>query len=72
VDIQVGDALESYALRVELRRQQRGLFGLWIEQGSYWDPRKGEFVGVDVYPQQQEIADSLLARAKDLEQAAAR
>jgi hypothetical protein len=66
VDVRVGEEMESYALSVNLRRQQKGLFGLWVEQDSYWDPRKGAFVGVDPYPLQQELADRLLARAQEL------
>jgi hypothetical protein len=66
VDIRVGEVLETYALTVDMRLQQRGLFGLWIEQGSYWDPRKREFVGLDPFQQEQELEDRLLVRAREL------
>lgn len=66
IAIRVGEALESYALSINLRMQKRGLFGLWVEQDSYWDARKRDFVGFDPYVQQQEIAELLLARANEL------
>jgi hypothetical protein len=69
IAIRVGTLLESYDLSVNLRLQKQGLFGLWVEQDSYWDARKRDFVGIDPYMQQQEIADRLLARAKELAEA---
>jgi hypothetical protein len=66
IAISVGEMLESYDLSVKLRLQRKGLLGLWIEQDRYWDSRKQDFVGVDTYVQQQEIADRLLARAREL------
>ena len=71
VAINIGETLESYDLSVNLRIQKKGLFGLWIEQGRYWDPSEQDFVGTDIYPRQQEIADGLLARARVLARASA-
>ncbi len=69
IAIRIGPDLAFYALNVDLRRQHRGTFGLWVEQGTYWDARRGEFVGVDLFPVQKALEEKVLKRAEELAQA---
>jgi hypothetical protein len=70
IDVSVGRDLKSYALHVTLQRQNRGLLGIWVEQGTFYDPRSRKLVGHDVYSEQKEIERQIFERAQALAKAA--
>jgi len=69
IDVHVGRDLKSYALQVALHRQDRGLLGVWVEQGTFDDTRSRKLVGHDLYPEQKEIERQIFERAQALAKA---
>ena len=64
--IRVGTELVASALHVELVRERRGRFGLWVQQGAYVDARTGRMAGTDIAPERERVRRALFARALEL------
>jgi hypothetical protein len=64
--IRVGAELLTSALSVELVRERRGRFGLWVQQGVYVDARTGRLAGTDIAPERERVRGALFARALEL------
>ncbi|HEY1287048.1 MAG TPA: DUF3576 domain-containing protein [Burkholderiales bacterium] len=64
--IRVGAELVASALHVELVRETRGRFGLWVQQGVYVDARTGKLAGTDIAPERERMRSRVFARALEL------
>jgi hypothetical protein len=64
--IRVGTELVASALHVELVRERRGRFGLWVQQGAYVDARTGRMAGTDIAPERERVLNGVFARALEL------